>query len=91
MKRQDTQKEAIQQIAEEIDTRETDGSEDKIDEASHGDDYTVPEPDIRPEEAGEEEQDVFAVLDVGLAETEEEPEEMLSTELKRPCGRRDEE
>lgn len=88
---QDIKKEAIQQIAEEIDTLEIQETEEIIDEASHVDDYTVPEAEFSEELQIEEEPDVFAVLDVGLAEAEEEPEEMLSTELHRTCGKQEEE
>lgn len=75
-------KEAIQQIAEEIDEQHTAGAEETVDEASHISDYTVPDiEDIQPRE--EEEQDIFAVLDMNLPEPEEEPEEILRSELGR--------
>lgn len=86
----DTEKEAIQQIAEEIDTHGTQAGEEIVDEASHVDDYAVPEEDFLEEIDEEEEQDVFAVLDVGLTDVEEEPEEMLRTELERECSIDDE-
>ncbi|MEA5003407.1 MAG: hypothetical protein VB081_07900 [Christensenella sp.] len=86
----DTEKEAIQQIAEEIDTHGAQAGEEIVDEASHVDDYTVPEEDFLEEIDEEEEQDVFAVLDVGLTDVEEEPEEMLRTELERECSIDDE-
>ena len=77
-------KEAIQQIAEEIDEQDTGITEETIDESSHVDDYTVPQAEgSAPEEEPEEEQDVFAVLDINLPKPEKEQEEILCGEFER--------
>ena len=83
--RRSKKKEAIQQIAEELDART---EEMPSDDTLHVDDYVVPVSDDcgkkePPQIVPEEEPDPFAVLDNGLPEPEPEEDDFLRTEIKR--------